>query len=189
MAVTEVVPDSPADQAGFETGDVILEVNGRRIRNPLNMMGVVERLTVGQPYRILVQRNGRERELRIVAAERPDPRQLARRRAESGSSGIIIPELGAAVQDLTPDISEQLGLGREKGVVITDLSQTGRAARFGLEPGMVIAAVANQPIESVDDLQRAMEISRENGRILLLVKKNTGRANISKFISVPLDSN
>ena len=189
VAVTEVVPDSPADQAGFETGDVILEVNGRRIRNPLNMMGVVERLTVGQPYRILVQRNGRERELRIVAAERPDPRQLARRRAESGSSGIIIPELGAAVQDLTPDISEQLGLGREKGVVITDLSQTGRAARFGLEPGMVIAAVASQPIESVDDLQRAMEISRENGRILLLVKKNTGRANISKFISVPLDSN
>lgn len=190
VAVTDVVPASPADEAGFETGDVILEVNGRRIRNPLNMMGVVERLTVGQPYRILVQRDGREQELRIVAGERPNARELARRRAESAAeTTTILEELGAAVQELTPAIAEQLGLDDAAGVIITQVSRDGRAARLGLEPGMVIAAVANRSIESVDDLLDAMEISRKKGRILLLVKKNTGRANVSKFISVPLNSN
>ncbi|MCR9201861.1 MAG: Do family serine endopeptidase [Planctomycetaceae bacterium] len=194
VVVTDVVPDSPADRAGFNTGDVILEVNGRRIRNPLNMMGVVERLTVGDAYRILVQRDGREQELRIVAGERPGARELARRRFESPSRSAtdgakVLEELEAAVQQLTPSIAEQLGLEETQGVVITEIRRGGRADRLGLEPGMVIAAVANRPISGVDDLIEALEISRENGRILLLVKKNTGRANVSKFISVPLNSN
>ena len=76
VAVTEVVPGSPADKAGFQMGDVILEVGSRRIANPLNMMGVVERLTVDQTYNIRVLRNGTKLDLQITVSERPDLAKL-----------------------------------------------------------------------------------------------------------------
>lgn len=188
VAVTEVVKGSPADVAGFKTGDVILEVNGRRISNPLNMMGVVERLTVGHAYDLKVQRAGRQQDLRITVAERPRLAELQRQRSNSSDAGSqFLDELGIAVQDLTVEIAEQLGMESAEGVVITEVAPTGRAAKFGIEPGMVIARIANKQVRSVSDVISAMDLSRKNGRILLLVKKKSGNSNISRFISVPID--
>lgn len=187
VAVTEVVEGSPADKAGFKTGDVILEVNGRRVANPLNMMGVVERLTVGQAYQLKVQRAGRQQDLRIVVAERPTLAELQRQEIQSGKAGArFVDELGIAVQNLTADIAEQLGMESATGVVITEVAPNGRAARLGIEPGMLIAQIGNVGVQTVDDVVAAVDLSRKNGRILLLVKKTQGNSNVSRFISVPL---
>lgn len=190
VAVTDVVSGSPADEAGFKTGDVILEVNNRRIANPLNMMGVVERLTVGQTYSIRVLRDGRERDLRITVAERPDLAQLQHQRKnsiEGDGTAMFLEKLGMSAQNLNRDIASQLGLPSAEGVVITEVAPQGRAAAVGLRPGMVIASVANRPINNVAELQSALEISEKQGRLLLLVRQVSGNSSVSRFISIPLN--
>lgn len=196
VVVTDVVQGSPADEAGFQPGDVILEVDGRRIRNPLNMLGVVERLSVGKTYRIRVLRDGTERDLNITVAERPENFASMEGRSRSqgdsngeDSQGSDIKDLGISVQEMTPEIAQQLGLDSNAGVVITSVAPNGAAARFGLEPGMVIASMGNQPVNSVQDVLEQLEKAKESGRILLLVKKSDGNTTMSRFISVPFGKN
>ena len=194
VAVTGVVKNSPADKAGFQEGDVILEVNGRPISNNRNMLAVVERLTIGKTYTIRVQRNGRERDLKITVAERPtDLAQL-----EEHENGLKSPEAdGAAeidsagfeVQNLTQDLADQLGLANAGGVVVTTVDRNGPAARAGLQPGMVITRAGSQNVNDTSELKEAVQRAERSGRILLLVKISDGRASISRFVTVSLDRN
>ncbi|MEZ6133142.1 MAG: Do family serine endopeptidase [Planctomycetaceae bacterium] len=192
VVVTEVVKDSPADKAGFQQGDVILEVDGRSVRSPLNMLGVVERLSVGQTYRIKVLRDGTERELKITVAERPGNFAALEGKGSGesepgGHDGTKVNELGIAVQELSQDIADQLGVAAGSGVVITSVSPGSVAARVGLEPGMIVVSMGNRPVKTVQDVQDEVEKARKSGQILLLVKKSDGVSNVSRFFSVPLN--
>ena len=59
------------------------------------------------------------------------------------------------------------------GVVITEVDPTGRAAAVGLRPVTVIASVANRPVNSVNEIQKALDDSQQQGQLLLLVKQTT----------------
>lgn len=191
VVVTDIVKGSPADKAGFMHGDVIVEVDGRRIQNPLNMLGVVERLSVGQTYKIGVLRDGRETRLSITVAQRPSDLTALRSKISGGFAGgkaaFEVDDLGVSVQDLTQQIAEQLGISTAGGVVITAVKPSGPAAAAGLEPGMIIMNVGTQPISSAADMAKMVQESRKNGQVLLLVKFSDGSSNGVRYVSVTLE--
>lgn len=190
VVVTDIVKGSPADKAGFQQGDVIVEVNGRRIENPLNMLGVVERLSVGQSYSMRVLRGGRESDLKITVAERPtDLAGLESKGSQSFSQGdraSTVDDLGVSVQNLSEDVAGQLGISNAGGVVITSVDPTGPAASVGLEAGMVIVNIGTQPVAEANTVDKMVKDARKNGRILLLVKIPGRNSNAVRFISVPV---
>ncbi len=67
--------------------------------------------------------------------------------ARSGGSAVKRPWLGAKLQALTPELSQEFNLQRPAGVVITSVTEKGPAARAGLKPGDVIVAVGGQPVD------------------------------------------
>ena len=190
VVVTEIVKGSPADTAGFRNGDVIVEVDGRRIQNPLNMLGVVERLSVGETFSIGVLRGGREQNLRITVAQRPSDLAALESKTSGNFSGgkaaSRVPDLGISVQDLSREIAEQLGVSTAGGVVVTAVEPTEPAAAAGIEPGMIIISVGTQPISSAADMEKMVAKSRKNGQVLLLVKFSDGSSNAVRYISVTL---
>lgn len=190
VVVTDIVKGSPADKAGFQQGDVIVEVDGRRIQNPLNMLGVVERLSVGQSYTIRVLRGGQESDLNITVAERPsDLAGLKSKGSDSFSNSPAaseVADLGIAVQNLSERVAEQLGITSAGGVVITSVDPSGSAARVGLEPGMVIMNIGTQPVPNAEAAAEMARNARKNGQILLLVKIPGNSSTIVRYISVPV---
>jgi serine protease Do len=67
--VVELLRDSPADRAGLEPGDVVVEVDGRAVENAAQLRNELARAEVGAQLRVAVLREGRRRVLRIRVEE------------------------------------------------------------------------------------------------------------------------
>ncbi len=65
-----VVPDSPADRAGFEEADIILEIQGKKITTEQTVNDILEICHIGKEIPVKILRNGQEKMLKIVLAEK-----------------------------------------------------------------------------------------------------------------------
>ena len=165
--VGSVEPNSPGEKAGLQRGDVIEELNGEPVEGPNELRLKIATLAPGTTVHLKVNRNGETRNVALTLSEAPSEKN---RTAEQGG-GVHSPMTGVEVDQLTDDIRQQLGLGREvKGVVVTDVPDGSPAADAGLERGDVIEQVNRHPVNSVSDYQRLVG-EAGNGSIVVLVNR------------------
>lgn len=139
--VSRVMPDSPAEEAGLEAGDIIMEFNGKVIEHSSELPYLVGNLSVGSEAQATVFRNGSEREVTIELAKRPDDSQVAKQQMNQN-------RLGMSVTSVPENIADQIGV---EGGVMVEQVMGGAAARNGLQQGDVITMLNGQNIEGVED--------------------------------------
>ncbi|MFV2069631.1 MAG: Do family serine endopeptidase [Pirellulales bacterium] len=180
VLVASVLPDSPAETAGLEPGDVILQFAGEKVTNPRHLQRIVERTPAGESRTIDVLRNGKKVTLSAICRIVSSETDTASDRLVSGATPSPFGKLGMTVSPLTDEVAERLGMQDVKGVVITSVEQGGPADRAGLSSGMVITQARRTAVRSVKDLQTAIEKEEKESGVLLLVRTGTG----SRFVVV-----
>ncbi len=179
--VNEVMNDSPAAKAGLQEGDVITEFAGKHVGTPGELQQLVERtpLTVKQDVKIL--RDGKPMTLSIGVQAMPEEPQHEVRNVRGSeeeakpSRSVANEELGIEVAPLSSAEAEQLGYkGVESGVVITGVTPNSLAAEQGLSEGMLIKKVGKQPVNSVEEFQKAAAGESAERGVLLLVRTPQG---------------
>lgn len=163
--VADLTKDGPAERAGVKTGDVILALDGKEIRDSADLPLQVARLAPGKTVQAKVLRDGKELALPITVGEIKENEVVA-----LGETG----ELGLAVQKLTPDIAEELGLERTEGVVITAVTPGSAADDAGLQRGDVIAEVNRHPVRTVADFKSETAKTGKGRSVLFLVRRGQG---------------
>ena len=173
--VVKVTPDSPAERGGLKTGDVILEVNGQKVKDPRHLAMMVADIDPGTVARITVLRDGRRQTLDVKIGRMPSDEEIARAFGKAGSATVSPAELGLSLRP--SDDGE--------GVVIAELDPESRAAEKGLRPGDVILEVAGEKVKSPADFGKAIAKARQKGRkaVLLLVRARNGD---QRFVALPL---
>jgi serine protease Do len=180
VIVTQVYPKTPAAEAGLEEGDVITEINGKRVKSPRDLQEIVERATINSKLQLSVLHNGREKNVQVVA--KPLPRDFgvasARsprvQRGQNSRDGFEAEDLGIEVEDITREHLQQLGLEDATGVVITQVDPNSVAAEQGLREGMIISKVGKRNVKNVEDFKAAVEDESLKDGVLLLVRTRTG---------------
>ena len=172
VVVAEVTKGSPADEAGVEVQDVIVRLDNRAVSNRQQLIAIAERMAIGESYPLVVVRDGKEVELSVTAAEFPE---------QITEAGSVIKSLGAEVQTLTPELAQQLEMESDVGVVVTNVQRDSVASRIGLRPGFVIARIGKTDVNTVEDLEKGLELARERRQLVLLVKTPNG----TQLVSVP----
>jgi serine protease Do len=163
--VADVTKDGPADQAGIKTGDVIVAFDGKEIRDSADLPLQVARLAPGKTVQVKILREGKELTLPITVGEVKENEVVA-----SGETG----ELGLAVQKVTPEIAQELGLERAEGVVITAVEPGSAADDAGLHRGDVIAEINRHPVGTVADFRRETAKAGKGQSVLFLVRRGQG---------------
>lgn len=174
--VSDVSPNSPAERAGLETGDVILAINGTPVseRNQLRMQ--VSMMNPNQSVRLKIFRNGQTRDVTVQLAEMPGEKLAKAGGENDGNTDSSLQ--GVSVQDLDSRTARQLGLpASTTGVVVTDVDPASPAAVAGLKEGDVIQQVNRQPVTSADEFARA--VKKSNGDSLLLVNRQGNKMFLS----------
>ena len=163
--VSKVMPDGPAAEAGVEHGDVIVEFDGQPIEDWNELPRVVAATPVGKNVKMVVVRNGKRKTLKVEVGALDEGENLeARVEPESGTAAF-----GLRVQDLTPEIAEQLDVEPDVGVLVTSVEPGSPAEEAGLRRGDVILEVDRTEVTSTSDLQARLGNAKD--RALVLVRR------------------
>jgi len=169
--VTNVVPGSPADEAGIKRGDVIVEYQGKPVVDPRNLQHHVIRTTVGSEVHMVVIRDGHKQTLKAKIRQQDKPIQVARAGAVEHEG----PLAGVAVQNLDKGIAQRLGLEEDvNGVVVMEVNPGSYAARAGLVQGDVISEINRKPVRSEEDFMKVVSHLKEKSSALIFIHRGKG---------------
>jgi serine protease Do len=160
--VADVMRGSPAERAGIKTGDIITAFNSKEVKDSAELPTLVARVAPGTSASIKVLRDGKERTLPITVGEMKDTEVAA-----TGEEG----GLGLAVQPVTPELAQSLGLDRAEGLVITEVKPGSAADDAGLREGDMITQINRRPVKNLADYNREMAQSKKGQSVLLLVRR------------------
>jgi serine protease Do len=157
--VGSVVPGSPAARAGIAPGDRLVRAAERPIRNPFDWEALLLELRVGEQVPLVVDRDGRERQIAVTIADLPEV---------NAPKVEVLREL--ELVSLTPAIRAERGIRSARGALI--FRATARVSQeLGLQAGDVIVQVNRTPVGSADEAARALEYYGGRGPIRLFFER------------------
>jgi serine protease Do len=168
VSVSDVAPGGPAAKAGLRPGDVVVEANGRRLRNYLDWEAVKLDLHVGDAVELAVRRG----------------RGTERRRVVTGDLPTVTAEKYTVLQDLelvnvTPAIRAERGIRSESGVLIFKLSpQVSRAT--GLQEGDVILAVNRSAVRAASQVADLLNV--RPGEVVRIYLEREGQITFTDLV-------
>lgn len=173
--VSNVQPGGPADKAGIKAGDIIVEVNGKKISDVSDLQNQVMRNPPGTKLKIKVIRDGKELTFDVVTV----PLESDETASETPQDATNIENtLGLIVKDLTPDLIRKYGLPKvNNGVLVYAVKEGSAAEDAGLQAGDIILSVNRQPVRSSSEFWNLVKKAKKEGQdnVLLYVQRGDNR--------------
>ena len=161
--VGNVSQDSPAERAGLKAGDVIVEFDGKEIKDSSDLPILVARAPVGKKAPVKVLRDNKETTVTVTIGEM----QKEKTAAATPEKG----DLGLTVQKVTPQAAETLGLKKAEGVVVTAVEPGSAADDAGIARGDVILQINRKPVRTIAEYREAIAGMRKGEAGLFLVRR------------------
>ncbi|MGO9797659.1 MAG: trypsin-like peptidase domain-containing protein [Terracidiphilus sp.] len=182
--VSQVTPDSPASRAGLVSGDVLRDLDGKKIPNGSMLQVAVSEMTPGTAIELGILRDGKPQTLHVTVGE--FHKDASEEASNDGQGHEQRGRLGLTVANLTPDLRQQFSVPDQvKGAVIQSVRPGSPAEDAGLAPGAVILGVDRHPVEDADSFVNQLHSEPAGKDVLLLVWANGG----ASYLVVHLDEN
>jgi serine protease Do len=177
--IREIRPGQAAEKAGLKVGDVVTAVNGEPVVDDQAFRLRISRGAPGSTVKLTVHRPDGTKEIPVVLGTlKPETPEGEEGPREFGP-GERSPLEGVSVDELTPQISQQLELPSDtRGVVVTDVSPDSSAAEKGLRRGDVIQQVNRRDVATVREFEAAV---RSNAKSILML---VNRRGVTQFVVI-----
>jgi serine protease Do len=179
--VSDLVPNGPAQKAGVQSGDVVLQINGHAVKDATDLTRQVAASHTGDTLNLSIWRGGKQITVAVKSGVRPSEEELQaqqnRQEKEQGSggSGGAAPAskpdaLGLSVVPLDAGARQRYGLPAEvNGAVIDGVATGSDAAKKGVRRGDVIVRAGDHAVANVQDVASAIDVAKKAGRTSILV--------------------
>jgi serine protease Do len=168
VVIASVAPDGPAARAGMGKNDVLVEANGRRLRNYLDWEAVKLDLHVGDAVHVRVRSGAGTSARRIVTGDLP---------TVTAEKITVLKEL--QLINVTPAIQAERSIRSEQGALIFRLSaQVSRAT--GLQPGDVILAIDRTQVRNASDVASLLNV--RPGQVIRIYVERQGQVTFTDLM-------
>ena len=164
VLVVQVFPGDPAEQAGIKIKDIILEVNGKKVKDSRSLSRMIADIGVGEKTDIKLLRDGKEETIRVKVTKRDDKRLAAAPPEKAYEE-----ELGIKVSALTPEIAQQFKMSESDGVIVVEVAPDSKGAEAGVQIGDVIKELNHMPIDSVEAFRNAVDRVKKGDAVQMFI--------------------
>lgn len=165
--ITDVVENSPAEKTGLKRGDLIIEIEGKKIKDSASLRNTIASTSPETTLKMTVIREGKEKILTVSLGEFPENIT-----AQLGEHNNILK--GVYIQEITPELREGLAIpDKVKGVIVTNVDEDSPAINV-LKKNDVIQEINKKDIQSLQDYNKMLSKIEPDNSILLLVYRGGG---------------
>jgi serine protease Do len=169
--ITQVEPDSAGAKAGLKVGDVITQLDGKKVTDAGDLQMQVSDMTPGSEVRLQVVRDGKM----IAVPVTLDALDSGDHDTKVADNSDGKPRWGLGISDITPDARAQLEAPDDlHGALIQRVQPGSPSDDAGLAPGQVIVSVNRQPTKDAAAVQKALASVPKGQDALVLVWANGG---------------
>jgi serine protease Do len=175
--VGEVERGTPADKAGLEVADVIIEINGQPVKDHNDLRFKIADIMPGTKVELKVIRNGKEKVLTAKLTE-------LRTEEEQEASPSSRKDLGLTVTSLTPRVAKRYGFRSREGVLITAVQRYSVADRNGLKRGDIILEANGQNVKDEDELMKIVDKLNSGDTLMLRIRRESQRDTTESIVTL-----
>jgi serine protease Do len=172
--VSDPQPDSPAAKAGLQSGDTILAVDGKDVKDPRQLAQMIGRMAPGTTVKITYWRDGARADVDVTLGKLPTEEKMAS--AEDTETPAPTP---TSLEDFGLSLSQG---DDNQGVVITEVDPNGQAAERGLQPGDVILSVGETSVKAPADVEQMVADAKKGGLKAVLLRVKSGEQ--TRFVAL-----
>lgn len=173
--VGDVTPGSPAEKSGIKAGDIIVEFNGKPIKEMNDLPRLVAAIPVGKSVEVKLLREGKPQSITVQVQEMDD-KPMASSRTQTKE------ELGIVAQEFTPELARRVRMDFEPGILVWQVREGSPAEEAGFQRGDLIKEVNRKTVKDMKTYQNLISASKKGGTILFRIK----REGVNLFISLRL---
>ncbi len=177
IRVSSVVLNTPADRGGLERNDIIVEYNGKKVKENLEFRMLIAESQVGKESIIKVLRRGQERTFNVTIAEMPP--ELAGLPFESES--VSWKMLGLAVRKLEKGDSQRYTYLTEedRGVIVERVKENAPGFNAKIPRGALILAINGKEINDVQTLEALLQTQKDALELIIDIKSSHGKEKLT----------
>ena len=166
--VANVIEDGPADKAGIETGDVIVEFDGMMIKSVDHLRNNVSVSKPNNFYSLGVIRDGRKKSFKVKLEKMPNDDKLALNVQTENSN-----ELGIEVSNLNRLNRQEFGINsQDAGIVVTRVLSDSPSAEAGIQAGDLITRVGSRRCRTIKEFDALVKNTKRRGMLMLHIKRD-----------------
>ena len=166
--VANVIEDGPADKAGIETGDVIIEFDGMMIKSVDHLRNNVSVSKPNSFYRLGVIRDGRKKSFKVKLEKMPNDDKLALNVQTENSN-----ELGIEVSNLNRLNRQEFGINsQDAGIIVTRVLSDSPSDEAGIQAGDLITRVGSRRCRTIKEFDALVKNTKRRGMLMLHIKRD-----------------
>ncbi len=167
--INEVLAESPAEKAGLIAGDIVVSIDGKKIKNAADLRNRVGILPVGETVKFNILRDGKESEV-VVTVDENNQVTTAPKAMNELLKGVTVSD----IEKGNPYF------GKVEGIAVLDVQRGSLAWRSGLRASDIITSVNKAPVKSLKEFLSSVDkkndsllfrIIRGNAAAFLVLKK------------------
>ncbi len=170
--VGQVATDSPAEKAGLQPGDIILEFQDKEISEMGMLPTLVAQTPINEKAILTVFRKGKEKKITVIIGKLGSEASLTEKVQQETAA------LGLTLQDLNKDLAESMRLDTTTGVIVTNVEPGTAAAHAGFARGDIILEINQVGIENMKEFSTELSKTTTAQKILFLVQ----RGNSTRYV-------
>jgi serine protease Do len=179
--VAEPQAGSPAAKAGIKSGDVILSVNGEKVKDARSLARTISAMAPGTSVRLGLLHDGKEDTVTLTLGELPKERQA---RADTNNDERETPNSEEPKLGLSLAPASKVAGSDTEGVVVTGVDPSGPAADHGVKTGDVILEVGGKTVSTPADVRKAVGDAHSSGKRTVLMRVKSGDS--TRFVAIPI---
>ena len=181
VLVADVVKGGPAEKAGIERGDIIVEFSSKKVDRLSKLPLIVSSVSPGSVVSMKVLRDGTERAIKVKVGLFPDEGDvMSSSRDGSRKKGDTANIMGMTLAPVTEDFAKKYDIKMGSGLVVLNVAMGSEAEFAGIRPGDVILEVNRRTVDSIVVFEKIVKSQKPGSPILFLLK----RGNTTLYLSI-----